>query len=143
MDADGSGPILIGVSACLLGQRVRYDGNHKLDDFVAGVLAEHVSFVPVCPELEIGLGVPRETLRLARRGTDVRLIGNDTATDYTPAMRRYARAKVRQLRARSRIPIRPSPLTRRSGMPIPLSSTSRRSSPGSNSSLTSASVVFA
>jgi uncharacterized protein YbgA (DUF1722 family)/uncharacterized protein YbbK (DUF523 family) len=88
----------IGVSACLLGQRVRYDGNHKHDDFVADVLGNHVSFVPVCPEMEIGLGVPRETLRLEKRGDDVHMIGNETGADHTRAMRSYAKRKVRQLR---------------------------------------------
>jgi len=90
-------PIRIGVSACLLGSQVRYDGGHKYDRFVADTLAQHVTFVPVCPEFEIGLGVPRETLRLVRSADGPRLIGNETGTDHTVAMRTYARRKVREL----------------------------------------------
>jgi uncharacterized protein YbbK (DUF523 family) len=53
-----------GVSACLLGQKVRYDGQHKLDRFIVDTLGRYVEFVPVCPEVECGLGVPRESMRL-------------------------------------------------------------------------------
>ena len=56
--------VRLGVSACLLGERVRYDGGHKRDAFLTEVLGPHVEWVPVCPEVEIGLGVPRPTLRL-------------------------------------------------------------------------------
>jgi uncharacterized protein YbgA (DUF1722 family)/uncharacterized protein YbbK (DUF523 family) len=91
--------VRVGVSACLLGQTVRYDGGHKRDTFVALMLADHVELLPVCPEVELGLGVPRETLRLERRSDgDVRMIGNRTGTDLTEEMRRYARARVRALR---------------------------------------------
>ncbi len=54
----------IGVSACLLGERVRYDGGHKLDRLLIDALGEDVTYVPVCPEVECGLGVPREAMRL-------------------------------------------------------------------------------
>ena len=64
----------IGVSACLVGQPVRYDGGHKRDNFVADLLAIQARLVPVCPEVELGLGTPRETLRLIRRLGDVRLV---------------------------------------------------------------------
>ena len=63
----GCPSIRIGVSACLLGQEVRFDGGHKRDQFLTDVLGPHVEFVPVCPEVEMGLGTPRETLRLVRR----------------------------------------------------------------------------
>ena len=56
--------IRIGVSACLLGQNVRFDGGHKLDRFITDTLGQYVEFVPVCPETECGLGVPREAMRL-------------------------------------------------------------------------------
>ena len=62
-------PIKIGVSSCLLGEQVRFDGGHKRSDFLVDTLGSFVEFVPVCPEMEIGLGVPRETLRLVRDGT--------------------------------------------------------------------------
>jgi len=90
-------PIRIGVSACLLGQQVRYDGGHKCDRFVAETLAGYVTLVPVCPELDIGLGVPRETLRLVRSAEGVRMLGNESGRDHTAAMERYARRKVCEL----------------------------------------------
>jgi uncharacterized protein YbbK (DUF523 family) len=57
--------IRIGISACLLGETVRYDGGHKRDPYITDLVGKFVAFVPVCPEVEIGLGVPRETIRLA------------------------------------------------------------------------------
>jgi uncharacterized protein YbbK (DUF523 family) len=56
--------IRIGISACLLGSRVRYDGQHKRDSFLADELTPLVDWVPVCPEVEVGMGVPREPVRL-------------------------------------------------------------------------------
>ncbi len=88
--------IRIGVSSCLLGQRVRYDGGHKRDDFV-GLLARFVTLVPVCPEVELGLGVPREPIRLERRGGLVRLVAPESGKDHSEAMRRYAESRVAEL----------------------------------------------
>lgn len=85
--------IVIGVSSCLLGRPVRFDGGHKRDAFVVETLAPHARFVPVCPEVELGLGTPRETLRLVRRGDDVRMIMKN-GHDHTDDMRRYARHRV-------------------------------------------------
>jgi uncharacterized protein YbbK (DUF523 family) len=65
--------IQIGVSACLLGEQVRYDGGHKRNAFLLEELASHVRFVPVCPEPAIGIGASRETMRLVRRGDGVRV----------------------------------------------------------------------
>jgi uncharacterized protein YbbK (DUF523 family) len=62
------GPIKIGVSSCLLVEQVRFDGGHKRSDFLVDTLGRFVEFVPICPEMEIGLGVQRETLRLVRSG---------------------------------------------------------------------------
>lgn len=90
-------PIRIGVSACLLGQNVRYDGGHKKDAFLTGALDRFVEWVPVCPEVEMGLGTPRETLRLERHGHEVRLIMPRSGVDHTEAMRRYAQNRVRGL----------------------------------------------
>ena len=89
-------PPTIGISSCLVGRAVRFDGGHKRNDLVMDVLSPHVRFVTVCPEVEMGLGTPRETLRLVRRGDDVRLI-MATGEDHTEAMRRYADARVRLL----------------------------------------------
>ena len=57
-------PPLIGISSCLLGNKVRYDGQHKLDRYLRDQLGRFVEFVPVCPEVECGLSIPRETMRL-------------------------------------------------------------------------------
>jgi len=87
----------VGVSACLLGQEVRFDGGHKRDSFLVETLARFVEFVPVCPEFELGLGIPRESIRLERRGEEIHLIGVKSRADHTAAMRRYAERRVDQL----------------------------------------------
>ena len=90
-------PIRIGISACLIGQEVRFDGGHKRSDFLVDIFGPFVEFVPVCPEVEIGLGVPRETLRLVREGGETTLIANKSGTDHTDTMRRYADRRTRAL----------------------------------------------
>ncbi len=87
----------IGVSACLLGEAVRYDGGHKLDAFLVDTLGRFVEFVEVCPEVGIGLGTPRESLRLVRIGERVHMVGNRTGADHTEAMRRWAERKAAEL----------------------------------------------
>jgi uncharacterized protein YbgA (DUF1722 family)/uncharacterized protein YbbK (DUF523 family) len=89
--------IRIGISACLLGQEVRFDGGHKRDSFLTDILGPHVEWVPVCPEVELGLGTPRETLRLVRSGRDVRMITTRTLIDHTDAMRRWSAARLEEL----------------------------------------------
>jgi uncharacterized protein YbbK (DUF523 family)/uncharacterized protein YbgA (DUF1722 family) len=90
----------IGVSACLLGDEVRFDGGHKRDAFLTDILAPHVEFVRVCPEVEVGMGTPRETLRLVRnRARRVRMITTRTQIDHTDAMIEWARRRLRQLAA--------------------------------------------
>jgi uncharacterized protein YbgA (DUF1722 family)/uncharacterized protein YbbK (DUF523 family) len=90
-------PIRIGVSSCLLGREVRYDGGHKRDAFLVETLGHYVEWVPVCPEVEIGLGIPRPTLRLERHGADVRLMMPKTGDDHTDTMRRHADQRVAAL----------------------------------------------
>ena len=96
-DVDPAGPIRIGVSSCLLGQNVRYDGGHKKDDFVTGLLGKFVEFVPVCPEVEVGMSIPRPTIRLERRGETVHLVDPKNGVDHTEAMQRWAERKVAEL----------------------------------------------
>jgi uncharacterized protein YbgA (DUF1722 family)/uncharacterized protein YbbK (DUF523 family) len=91
--------IRLGVSACLLGQEVRYDGGHKLDAYVVDTLGRYVEWVPVCPEVEMGLGVPREPLRLVGDPAAPRLVTVRSGIDHTEAMRRWARERVAALRA--------------------------------------------
>lgn len=66
--------ILVGISACLLGQEVRFDGGHKQDRFLTETLGPFLQWVPVCPEVELGLGTPREPIRLEQQDVDVRMI---------------------------------------------------------------------
>ncbi|MGH8012232.1 MAG: DUF523 domain-containing protein [Candidatus Binataceae bacterium] len=89
-------PIRIGVSACLLGARVRFDGGHKRSDSIA-MLCHVAELVPMCPEFAIGLGVPREPLRLTQIGGEIRLVGGQSGHDITRAMRQYAARRVREL----------------------------------------------
>ena len=89
--------IRLGVSACLLGEAVRYDGGHKQDRFLTDVLGRYVEWVPVCPEMEIGLGVPRDTLRLVGSPAAPRLVQEKTGDDLTARMKRYAEDRVRAL----------------------------------------------
>ena len=90
-------PIRIGISACLLGQEVRFDGGHKRDPFLTEVLGKHVEWVPVCPEVEVGMGTPRETLRLVRAGTTTRMVTTRTGVDYTARMNAWAKRRVAAL----------------------------------------------
>ena len=92
-----AGKIRLGVSSCLLGEEVRYDGGHKHNALVTGLLGEFFEWVPVCPELEMGLGVPRETLRLAGEPEDPSLLSLKSKRDHTKSMRRYASRRLREL----------------------------------------------
>jgi len=87
----------LGVSACLLGQEVRYDGGHKREPWLVRVLGKRATFLPVCPEVEAGLGVPRPPLRLERRGHGVRLVEPRSGTDLTARMREFAARRVEAL----------------------------------------------
>ena len=88
----------IGISACLLGDEVRFDGGHKRDPFLTDVLGPHVEWVRVCPEVEVGMGTPRETLRLVRDGdSPVRMMTTRTGVDHTAAMERWSRRRLEEL----------------------------------------------
>ena len=89
--------IRIGVSACLLGEKVRYDGGDKLDRYITDTLGAYFEWVPVCPEVELGLGTPRETMRLERVKRGVRMIMPESGRDLTASMRRFARARAEKL----------------------------------------------
>jgi len=89
--------IRIGVSSCLLGCKVRFDGGHKKDDFLVGTFGRWVEWVPVCPEVEVGMGTPRESVRLVREGSVVRMVAPKSGRDWTDEMRSYARARVAEL----------------------------------------------
>jgi uncharacterized protein YbgA (DUF1722 family)/uncharacterized protein YbbK (DUF523 family) len=90
-------PIRLGVSACLLGDEVRYDGGHKRDVFLMDILGPFVEWVKVCPEVESGMGTPRESIRLVNHDGRIRLETVKSGVDYTDAMTAYASARLEQL----------------------------------------------
>src|SRR5512135_188595 len=87
----------IGISSCLLGQQVRFDGGHKRDGFLVDTFGSFVEWVPVCPEVELGLGTPREALRLVRGDDAVRMVQPKTGRDITDDMRAWARTRAEAL----------------------------------------------
>ena len=89
--------IRMGVSACLLGESVRYDGGHARDRYVTDTLGRYMDFVPVCPEMEAGLGVPREPIRLEGDPGAPRVITINTRKDLTDTMTTWAERRVREL----------------------------------------------
>jgi uncharacterized protein YbgA (DUF1722 family)/uncharacterized protein YbbK (DUF523 family) len=91
--------IRLGVSRCLLGEKVRYDGGHKLDPFLVNTLGRYVEWVPVCPEVEIGLPIPRQSLRLVGDPQAPRLVAEKSGEDYTERMQLWARERLEQLAA--------------------------------------------
>ena len=89
--------IRLGVSACLLGEKVRFDGGHKLDRFLTGTFGNFVDYVPVCPEVEMGLPTPRETLRLVGEPESQRLVFSKSGEDITERMSAWAEKRVAEL----------------------------------------------
>jgi uncharacterized protein YbbK (DUF523 family) len=89
--------IRLGISSCLLGEPVRYDGGHKLDRFLRDNLGQYVEYVPVCPEVEMGLPTPREALRLVEREDGPHLVFSRSGGDVTEEMLAWARRRVREL----------------------------------------------
>lgn len=87
----------VGISACLLGQKVRHDGGHKRDGFLVDTLGPFVEWIPVCPEVEIGMGVPRETVRLVGTREHAKMIAENSGKDWTDAMRRFAKVRTEEL----------------------------------------------
>lgn len=90
-------PIRIGISGCLLGEKVRHDGGHKHDRFLTDTLGQFFEWVPVCPKVEVGMGTPREAIHLVEGSGEIRLVGRKSGTDHTEAMRSYARRRAQQL----------------------------------------------
>ncbi|HZA13326.1 MAG TPA: DUF523 domain-containing protein, partial [Myxococcaceae bacterium] len=88
----------VGISACLLGHAVRWDGAHKRDGWLVDVLGPRVEWVPVCPEMEVGLGVPREPIRLVGDPRAPRLI-SESGNDLTERMQSWVRRRTGELAA--------------------------------------------
>ena len=89
--------ISLGISSCLLGNPVRYDGGHKLDHFLTDTLGQYVDWVPVCPEVECGLPVPREAMHLVGDPEEPRLVTIRTGADHTTRMKRWAKKRTGEL----------------------------------------------
>jgi uncharacterized protein YbbK (DUF523 family) len=90
-------PIPVLISACLLGEKVRYDGGHKLDRFLLENFGKIVRWVPICPEVGCGLSVPREPMVLKGDPAAPRLAGVNSGTDHTERMMRWANVRLREL----------------------------------------------
>jgi uncharacterized protein YbbK (DUF523 family) len=90
----------VGISRCLLGDEVRYDGHHKYEPSLVETLASRVEWVAVCPEVEVGMGVPREPIHLVAPGGDqrVRLLGVTSETDWTERMQSWASERIATLK---------------------------------------------
>lgn len=95
---DPNEEIRVGISSCLLGEEVRFDGGHKHDRYLTGVLGEWVRWVPVCPEVDIGLPIPRPSIRLEGAPTEPRLVEPKSGEDLTERMRTYSERKVAELK---------------------------------------------
>lgn len=90
--SENGASIRVGISSCLLGEEVRFDGGHKRDAYVTGTLSQFFEFVPLCPEAAVGLGIPRQPIRLVRRGDGVRAVGvKDPGLDPTDALAEFGR----------------------------------------------------
>lgn len=89
--------IKLGISACLLGEKVRWNAGHKLDTYLTHILSQFVEYVPVCPEVEAGFGVPRESMRLVGDPRSPRLVTFKTKQDLTAQMLTWAKKRVKEL----------------------------------------------
>ena len=89
--------IQVGISACLLGQEVRFDGGHKRSSFCEQELGAHFDYHPVCPEMAIGLGSPRAAIRLVRRQGEIRAEASNGSFDVTDKLIAFSEQKARQL----------------------------------------------
>ena len=89
--------VKIGISSCLLGNNVRYDGGHKLDEYLRDTLGQAVDWLPICPEVEAGLSVPREPMQLVTDGSRTRLIAVETGRDLTAIITRWIEIAVKRL----------------------------------------------
>jgi uncharacterized protein YbgA (DUF1722 family)/uncharacterized protein YbbK (DUF523 family) len=87
----------LGISACLLGQNVRFDGGHKREQFLTDLFGKFVEWIPICPEVEAGMGVPRETVRLVGTLTNPRMLAEKSGKDWTEAMNRFSAKRVRAI----------------------------------------------
>ena len=96
------GQVRLGVSACLIGAKVRFDGGHKRNRFLIDELGSHFEFVPFCPEVAIGMGTPRPSIRLVGDAEAPRALGSrDDGLDVTDALQAYSANRARRLESLS------------------------------------------
>ena len=89
--------IKIGISSCLLGEKLRWNGDHKQNHYVREVLVNYFDYVFVCPEMEVGMSVPRETVALYGDLEKSRMISKKTQTDWTKTMQKYIKMRINSL----------------------------------------------
>jgi uncharacterized protein YbgA (DUF1722 family)/uncharacterized protein YbbK (DUF523 family) len=89
--------IKMGISKCLLGENVRYDGGHQHDRYLTDTLGNYFDYVPVCPEVEYGLPIPREAMRLVGTPASARLVTIKTGSDHTDGMLKWANGRLKEL----------------------------------------------
>jgi uncharacterized protein YbgA (DUF1722 family)/uncharacterized protein YbbK (DUF523 family) len=87
----------LGISACLLGEKVRYDGGDKKDQFLIKTFGDHIDWVPVCPEVEMGMGIPREAVRLVGDPVKPSMIAERSGKDWTPQFNAFAAKRAQAL----------------------------------------------
>lgn len=89
--------ITLGISSCLLGNKVRYDGGHKLDPFLTDTLGRYIEWIPVCPEAACGLGIPREVMALEGNPDSPRIKTVWTGIDHTTRLQRWTKGELKVL----------------------------------------------
>src|SRR5262245_6946475 len=87
----------LGISACLLGEKVRYDGGDKKDQSLIKTFGDHIDWVPVCPEVEIGMGIPREAVRLVGDSVKPRMVAERSGKDWTSVFNAFAAKRAQAL----------------------------------------------
>jgi uncharacterized protein YbgA (DUF1722 family)/uncharacterized protein YbbK (DUF523 family) len=98
-DAMTPAKVRLGISSCLLGEEVRFNGGHVRNDFLINTLGRWIEWVEVCPEVEVGMGVPRENLRLIGDWRNPSMVAPKSGTDHTESMNAWSEARVRELEA--------------------------------------------
>jgi uncharacterized protein YbbK (DUF523 family) len=88
---------LVGISTCLLGEKIRHDGKHKLNHYLRDALGKYVDYLPVCPEVECGMSIPREAINLVEIKGQIRLITSETNTDITEKMNSWIKKRLSYL----------------------------------------------
>ena len=90
--------IKIGMSSCLLGEEVRWDGDHKYDQYVRDVLGSYFDYVSICPEVDVGMGVPRETVALYGTLENPKMITKRSKTDWRKKINHYTKDRIHELK---------------------------------------------